>query len=369
MRRTSALVVAAVIVATPVTAYAVTRPAQGPAVSAPVTLGIESWYDLSSTCVSTGVCVSPNMFLPKGTLHVSVSAGALSTLTALQIPATAVPRGSTVTGGTLKVPLDTLSAGNGSATPELSHVEICPTTEQITANAGGTAPAPTGNCSVKALATIVGTPATELDFDLTPIAAALSTPGTNLVLTAADIGTQSDTWHVVFSSNDRTSPPTAAPSLSLTYIPGRPATAAQPGADGGIGGPLGAAPAKPTKKPPSTVPAATQPAPGPGPAVAIPPAVPPAADTANPPVTAPSVAAPPSSAAGAPAGTDAGANGADAPVVLGGHGTLAAESRRTYDYPAVFLLPFLLGIGIFGIGRHLTRPVPGPDDVEPAPAR
>jgi hypothetical protein len=48
-------------------------------------------------------------------------------------------------------------------------------------------------------------------------------------------------------------------------------------------------------------------------------------------------------------------------VILGGHGNLAAESHRIYDYPAVFLLPFLLGIGIFGVGRHLTRPVLGID--------
>jgi hypothetical protein len=328
MMRTShaRLTAVAVAVTAATTALCFTTPAHadGAQRTASVAFDTESWYSVP-ICPQPAACLpSTADTYPADTLHVAVTAGDESARTYLALPSDAVPPGSTLTGGNLKLPLDTLTAGSGSSAPDLANLQVCTTTAAVPITSGSTAPPPAASCVHHALAKIVGTPASELDVNLTPILATLNQPHTSLVLTAADIGMPNANWHVVFSSDTRSSPPVAPPSLTLTYLAATTSSS----------GPLLSAP---------TVPPAYDSPPGTTAIEAAPPLLngaPTQASVPNP-TTAPAALGP-------------------APVTLGGNvravTPLGNAQTKVFDYPAVFLLPLVLLAGVFGFGRQLTRP-------------
>ncbi|MCU1602159.1 MAG: hypothetical protein JWO22_2868 [Frankiales bacterium] len=300
--------------------------------TANVTLGNEAWYTFPD-CPVAGVCL-PSMAssYPADTLHVAVSGGRETARTYLALAAAPLPSGSTITGGDLLLPLDTTTANNGSLNPELSDLVVCTTSSSITPTSASTATPPAVNCLAKAIAKIVGTPATALDVNLAPLATALNQPHTNLVLMAGDISKTNANYHVVFSSNRRPSPPVAPPSLTLTYR-----SAPQP-ASPSASGSSGPQPSPGEPQTTGALPASTSLNPG------------------SPPVPPSLGLTPPQVAVQAPALPS---QGSPAVVPLGGAGapiTPSADSQqRIYDYPAVFLLPLVLVAGVVGLGRQLTR--------------
>jgi len=358
--------------------------AAGPAVAAdaprPVALGAQAWFQRDPSCATPLGCspTAPPSSNPfgAGTLHVAVTGGQESARSYLAL--TGLPAGATVTGGTLTVPLDTMTPGNGSTAPETSKVQVCTTIATVTAVEGSFDRPPQEDCSSHASAAYVATPAPHLQADLAPLAGALSAPSVALVLLPDGSVAASDFWHVVFSATSRATPPTPPASVTLTLAGGTPGAvtpvmaATEP--------PSSSSPS-PTATPSPTARPATQPRPAKVPsAVAttahvappvagIPVAPPPvdgsvvAAGAPPLPVAAPSlpVAAPvvpqplaaqTPPAAPAAAGVPAAAEAPQQPAPA-----QAAPVAFTtgYAYPIIWLLPILFVAAVVAVGRMMTR--------------
>lgn len=358
--------------------------AAGPAVAAdaptPVALGAQAWFQRDPSCVTPLGCspTAPPSSNPfgAGTLHVAVTGGQESARSYLTL--TGLPAGATVTGGTLTVPLDTMTPGNGSTAPETSKVQVCTTIATVPAVEGSFDRPPQEDCSSHASAAYVATPAPHLQADLAPLAGALSAPSVALVLLPDGAVAASDFWHVVFSATSRATPPTPPASVTLTL--------AGAGADGAPGAvtPVKAATDPPSSAAPSpTARPATQPRPAKVPAavattahvarsvagipVAPPPVdgsvvaagAPPLPVAAPPlPVAAPVVPQPltaqtPSTAPAAPAAGVPAA--ADLPQQPAPAQAAPVAFTTGYAYPIIWLLPILLVAAVVAVGRMMTR--------------
>ena len=366
-------------------------------VSVEVPLGVEDWFDETIVCLDGGVACTPslNVAAPSDTLSVASQLGKESARTYLQIPASSLPTGAVVTGGLLRMQLDT-SATSGSVAPETALIQACTTTSPIPIGEALPSTPPTADCSVSAIGKNIGTPTTEVDFDLAPLAAKLSQPRTNLAIVSgvASAGTDpaNATFHDVFPASTNPTLAGQSPTLSLTYTPGvaLPATPLDSPVPTSNDSPSDAATDSATTQSSAAATASsavpvtgthtgTGTGTGPGPVSgtapvtasgAVPPAVTPAAPSVAAPVSGTVAAVPAPVVVGAAAAAEPSPQAAVGGVVLGG-GSQANVAKlgsiattRYYDYPEVFFLPLLLGFGIFAMGRQLTRPLTPEEEQE-----
>jgi hypothetical protein len=288
-------------------------------VGAPVALGAEAWYSSPQLCLIPQLCLPISSPLaatyPAGTLHIAAAAGNESARTYLSLRR--LPKGTTVTTGILRLPLDT-SPLDGSLAPDLAKIKACTTSLPIRAVEGSTAKPPATDCTDAPTSRIIGTPASELDIDLGPIAHRLSTPGAGLaLLPVLSVGV---TWDVTVSSDRRPKSSTTTPVLILTTTSNS----------------SGSTPSAPSSPPTPTHSRGTDPG-----TVAIP---------SGPVDIGPELTEPP------PATVSPPQIAASVPVAyrrLAPHG---------FDYPVVFLVPLLILAALLGFGRQLTRPLRKPAD-------
>lgn len=290
-----------------------------------VALGAEAWYSNPKLCLLPSVCLpiaSPlGMTYPANTLHIGAAGGAESARTylALRRP---ISSNTTVTAGELRLLLDT-SPADGSVVPDLAKVKACTTTARIKAVDGSTATPPAVDCAGAPISRVIGTPATELDINLRPLAHRLAQPGTGLAL-LPDL-TLGATWNVTLSSNQRRGATASTPVLILTTVTRSAST------------PSGAVTSPPT---PTTTKSARPHSPtSAGGSVAIP---------TGPVTTVPEAQQVPSS------GDQPQVAPSTSPTPI----RLAAQSGvHGFDYPVVFLVPLLVLAGLLGFGRQLTKPL------------
>jgi len=348
----------------------------GPAVAAdaptPVALGAQAWFQRDPSCATPLGCspTAPPSSNPfgAGTLHVAVTGGQESARSYLTL--TGRPAAATVTGGTLTVPLDTMTPGNGSTAPETSKVQVCTTTVMVPAVEGSFAAPPKANCSSHAAAPYVATPTPHLQADLAPLAGALSAPSVALVLLPDGAVAAPDSWRVVFSATNRAMPATPPAAVTLTL-------ASAGGTSENVTPPVTAATDPSSAAPPTQAPAATRPRPARVPAAVattapiarsvagIPVAPPPvggsfvAAGAPPLPVAAPAVPQPltapiPSAAPAAPAAAGVPAP-AEAQQQPGPVEAAPVAFTTGYAYPIIWLLPILLVGAVVAVGRMMTR--------------
>lgn len=277
-----------------------------------VALGAEGWYSSPKLCLISLCLPIPSPFAatyPAGTLHIGAAAGSESARSylALRHPLDAT---TDVTGGTLRLPLDT-NPIDGSIAPDLAKVEACTTTVPIKAVDGATTKPPAVDCNGAPASQIIGTPAVELDINLAPIARRLEKPGTGIaLLPVLSLGA---TFDVTVSTDQRPKGSHTTPVLILDTVakasPASPPASPSPSPSTADGTGTGVIP--PIAAPPTPLPAQASQAPS---------------ESAPEPVIAPRLVSLPSHAKG-------------------------------FDYPAVFLVPLLVLAALLGFGRQLTRPL------------
>jgi hypothetical protein len=277
-----------------------------------IALGNEAWYSSPKLCVLSICLPIPSPFAatyPAGTLHIGAAAGSESARTYLALRR---PLATTVgvTGGTLRLPLDT-SPLDGSIAPDLAKVEACTTRTPIKAVDGATTKPPAVDCHGAAVSHIIGTPAVELDIDLGPIAHRLEQRGTSIAL--LPVLSLGSTFDVTVSTDNRPKGESSTPVLILDTV----------------------AKSAPTTSAPSPSPSSSTPA------------------TTGTDVGAP-VAAPPIPM---PAQASEAPGGAVPEPVIAPQALASPQRAHGFDYPAVFLVPLLVLAALLGFGRQLTRPL------------
>lgn len=287
-----------------------------------VALGAEAWYSSPKLCIASICLPIPSPFpqvYPAGTLHIGAAGGSESARSylALRRP---LPPSTSISGGTLRLPLDT-SPLDGSLAPDLAKVEACTTTTPIKAVEAATTPPPPVDCQGAPVSHLIGTPAVELDIDLKPIAARLEKRGTSLaLLPVLSLGA---TFDVTVSADTRPKGSATTPVLILDNATTDGAAA---------GSPPTPAPSNPAPSPSGTSAASDS---GPAPSIAAPGLAPP------------------------PRASEAPGEAASEPVIA--PRLVALPSRaRGFDYPVVFLVPLLVLAALLVFGRQLTRPLTRP---------
>ena len=304
-----------------------TAPASAQGETTTVLPSDDGWYRPNPGCGTPAGCLdtrvpgipTPNTSpYPEGTLHVGVTQGLESARSylAFQLADTRIP-----TSGTLRIPVD--GPESGTVLPETSEIAVCPFYGSITDEPGSMTAPPTPACEISAAASFDVETGT-LVVDLDPLLTSLAFGAGLALLPNAGASQPTDSWHVAFSSVDRsestapTTEPVAGPAeLSLTY-----ATTAQPE-------PPPATPQPTTSPaPPSTPPRGTT-----SPIAPVAPALPPAAAPVEPPQIAPPTEAPPVATPQVPT---------------------ARVVTTPYAYPVAVRLPFLLLVLGVLMGRSLT---------------
>lgn len=316
----------------------------GPALAAPpvasagagtATVGVASdaWYAASSACTATPTgCLPaalPASAYPAKTLQVGVAGGQEESRAYLALDLTALPAGTRLTGGVLRLPVG--STEDGSRLPDTATLQACLVTGSVNDDAeGSTEQPPTIDCktaSAPAKYLAAAAPAAEMfTVDLAPFVNAWSSGGGAAAIAlvpAADTPPDSG-WHVALSAHDRTVPAAQHVSATVTF------SAAQSSGD----------------VPPPTVDV-----------VAPPPAT--SLGTGSASFAAPPLA-PVSTVQLAPAVTPE--LPAAAPAVAPQAAPAAPQSQPQavalvsgFAYPGVFLLPILLLAAAGWMGRALTR--------------
>ncbi|HVV75416.1 MAG TPA: hypothetical protein VHC43_05215 [Mycobacteriales bacterium] len=281
--------------------------------TAPVALGTEAWYSSPQICVIPQVCLpirSPiTTTYPVHTLHIAAAGGNESARTYLELREPIAPT-TVVTGGVLRLPLDT-SPADGSVAPDLAKVEACTTRTPIKAVEGSTAKPPATDCRNAPTSRVIGTPASELDIDLGPIGSRLQHPGTGLAL--LPVLSPAATWDVTLSSNLRAKSSATTPVLILTTRDELPQSST-------------------TATPPESA-SRRQSATGDEPLI-----------PAGPVDVEPQTSEVPGAAV-------------SAPQIAPTRPTAFKVGRHGFDYPVVFLTPLLILAGLIAFGRQLTRPL------------
>ena len=288
----------------------------------------EAWYRSTPACALPTGCAdvpgAPSTY-SADTLHVGVVAGAEEARTYLQLNLSALPPGTSATGGTLLLPVAG-STADGSRTPEAATMQACAVKEPIKDADGSFATPPVADCnSASVPATFVpaqGEDPAAFTVDLGRLVTAWTstTPGAVALLPAADTAPPAS-WHVAFSDRTRTGDGVVPISATLAYAS---STSALP------------------LDPPEVDAPAFEPAPQPvsQPVVDDSPAFD-SGSFAAPPVSAdaPVVSAPPAQ-----------------PVVAGEQVVPAALTvPGGFKYPAVFLIPLVIAAAAAWLGRALTQ--------------
>ncbi|MDX6199686.1 MAG: hypothetical protein QOJ79_2837 [Actinomycetota bacterium] len=296
-----------------------------------VTVGVstDAWYAASSACTAspTGClpAAPPASPYPAKSLQIGVAAGQEESRAYLTLNLAALPAGTSLTGGTLRLPV----GGNqdGSVSPDMATLQACLATGTIKDDVEGSADKPPavdckGASSKAKYAAAAGSVPEMFTVDLTPFASAWSAGSTSqgIALIPADDTAAPSTWHVSLSAHDRDVP--APQHISATVFYASSAGDVQAPASGDVG----ATPATTTFDSGSASFAAPPLAP-----------VPSAQLPANAPPATPEIAAqaPPV-----------------APVQVQQQ---AAVTVGGFAYPGVFLLPILIAVVGGWLARALTR--------------
>lgn len=292
----------------------------------------DAWYSASAACTSSPTgCLpaGPPTPYPSKTLHVGVVAGQEEARTYLSLDLASLPSGTSLTGGTLRLPIG--GGDDGSRAADTATVQACLVTAAFKDDVeGGTDAPPAVDCK-KAMSTAKYVPAAGsapemLTVDLAPFAAAWSSGSLQqgfALLPAADTA-PSSAWHVAFSAHDRKGSTVPAPTAEVAY-----ASSAAAGSGASYEAPSFDAPAPKTNANTASVSFAAAPL----------------APQWDPPALAQLPAAQPDVAPQAP--PVAPAQQVTPQAFVGGGGGFA--------YPGVFLVPLLLAASGGWLARSLTR--------------
>ena len=274
----------------------------------------EAWYaaapiDFCTTPLGCPPAEVPTSPYPADTLHVGVAGGQETARTYVVPNLLAIPFGSTMTGGTMTLPVVTDTQA-GTVSPETAKIEACLATKPVTDGVQGSTQAPPAvDCKTSAALKYDAKKAV-FTVDLAPLLAAWSggAPqfGIGLLPDTAKAG-PSDAWHVTFNGRKHTGEHI---SSVISYTP--PATPTV----GSNVPPPASAPAPPTGVSTPTAPN-----------ISLPPAT-----AQPPPAAAPQVATPQQPVA-------------QQPVAF----------ARPFQYPMAFLMPLALLAGAVYFVRLFTR--------------
>lgn len=298
--------------------------------TATVGVATDAWYSASSACTATPAgclpAAAPASPYPAKTLQVGAAAGQEESRTYLLLDLTALPAGTALTGGTLRLPIG--PSQEGSVAPDTASLVACAATGTFKDDVeGSTAQPPAVDCkqatSPAKYVAAAGTAPAMFTVDLAPFATAWSAgaAGQGIALLPAPDAAPGPPWHVSLSAHDRdvaapmrisalVSFASAARDLSTSFEDtGVPAAAPESGTGSASFAAPPLAPVPNSQPPTVSVPETTP---------VIAPQAPPVAPTQQ---LVPQAA-----------------------VTVGG-----------FRYPAVFLLPILFAVICGWLGRALTR--------------
>jgi hypothetical protein len=315
-------------------ASAATPPDAAGSGSLTVAVATDAWYAASSACTASPTGCLPaapqTAAYPTKTLHAGATAGQEDSRTYLTLNLTALPAGTALSGGTLRLPIS--SGQDGSLSPDTATLQACAVTATFKDDVEGASTAPPAVDCKKATApakyvAAAGSAPEMYTVDLTPFASAwtLGAATQGIVLMPSAETAAGSTWHATFSAHDRDVPAPQHISALVTYA----------SAAGDIAAPFDDSAAAVTPETGND-----------SASFAAPPLAPVASDSlpsSSVPATTPQIApqAPP------------------VPTVQQFQ-PQAAVTVGGFAYPAVFLLPILFAVGCGWLGRALTR------DLQPA---
>jgi hypothetical protein len=199
-----------------VAAFASSAAAAAPdaAGSGSATVGVlsDAWYAASSACTAspTGClpAAPPATAYPAKTLHVGAVAGQEESRTYLTLNLTSLPAGTSLTGGSLRVPV--ASEQDGSLAPDTATLQACAVTGSFKDDVDGSTAAPPAVDCKRATApakyvAAAGTAPAVFTVDLSAFATAWTAGATTqgIVLLPASDTAPGSTWHVSMSAHDR----------------------------------------------------------------------------------------------------------------------------------------------------------------------
>ena len=189
-----------------------------------VGLASDAWYSGAPACTESPTgCLpagAPNPY-PAKTLHVGVAFGQEESRSYLALDLALLPPSTSVTGGTLRVPV--ASGEDGSRAPDTASLQACLVTASVDDDVEGSTEEPPAVDCKKATSPGTFVPATaatpaQLTFDLAPFATAWSTGGAaGIALLPAEDTAPTSAWHVAMSAHDRSGAPTTKPSASVSF--------------------------------------------------------------------------------------------------------------------------------------------------------
>lgn len=280
----------------------------------------EAWYVTSDACTGSVDCslVTPPSAYPQDTLHVALTVGEPTASTYLQLDGSALPEDAEITGGTLKLPVDT-TPSDGSLVPENAKLLACIVEDHIESKEGAVTESPKADCKrASAPATFNAKPAPAFTVDLGAFAThwADGEPARLAILPAPEAQEAKDSWHVTFWGKKNASKDAAPITADLQHTSGTgelPPPAGNP-VDSGSPVDNGVSP---------------------GPSLEAPQDVPPPAE-----LVAPAAAEPPKGEA-APQPAPAAA--------------MPELKTYSYPYPIAWAMPLVLLVGVVTVGRTLTK--------------
>ncbi len=295
----------------------------------------EGWYRVTPACgLPTGcadLSATPSPY-PPDTLHVGVNAGTEEARTYLQLDLAKLPAGTKPSGGTLLLPV--ASSDDGTRAPETAKLQACAVKGEVTDVDGSFATPPEADCEGASVAAVfvpaVGEAPAAFTVDLADLTAvweAGGQPGALALLPAAETAPP-ESWHVAFSDRTRTGEGVIPITAALAFVSASLDTTGE---------------AAPVVAPPPFEPA-------PAPAFDSSGSTDFGGDTsfAAPALSAETPLLPEPVAQAAPAP-------ATAPVPQQVVPVAQSFVQSGFRYPAVFLLPLLLAVGVAYLGRALTR--------------
>lgn len=282
----------------------------------------EAWYMTADACTGSVDCslVTPPSAYPEDTLHVALTGGAPTASTYLQLDGSALPEDAEITGGTLKLPVDT-TPSDGSLVPENAKLVACIVEDHIESKEGAVTEPPKADCKrASSPAIFHAKPAPVFTVDLGAFATHWTDgePARLAILPAPEAQEAKDTWHVTFWGKKNASKDAAPITADLQHASGTGELPPPAGSQVDSGSPVdnGVSP---------------------GPSLGAPQGAPPPAE-----LDAPKAADPPRNDAAPKA----------APAA-------ATPELKTYSYPypIAWAMPLALLIGIITVGRTLTKKI------------
>ncbi len=193
-------------------AAAATPPGAAGSGAATVGVSTDAWYAASSACTASPTGCLPaapaSAAYPAKTLHAGAAAGQEESRTYLTLNLTALPAGTALTGGTLRIPVGT--SQDGTLAPDTATLQACAVTASFKDDVEGSPAAPPAIDCKRASApakyvAAAGTAPEMFTVDLSAFASAWSQGASTqslVLLPAADTAAGS-TWHVAMSAHDR----------------------------------------------------------------------------------------------------------------------------------------------------------------------